>query len=541
MEERSRLAIVRQLLGIANASGGYELEALMPTLASRISASGLQIGSTGDVNQLLPVFNVQFYGAKGDANNDDTSAIQAAITAAVAAGVGAGADGAIVYLPTGYYNITSTLTVPTGVTLLGAGMRSTQIRVLADVTAVILGGAASSFSSGVADLTIAYSPNATSAQAVVFDRVFRAYVRNVRTTGAFNAVAFGTVANPDSCAGCWIDACRFETVNVSGAHGMLIYGGGATCVTSTNFARDVNATSLATASILTITGGSSQVDTWFFRDVQSDGHDIGIKLVKSSGDIFNIFISHLTVDVHKDAGIVLNSSGTATIQNVIIDGVWIQGTGSAGVGTSWGIELDQSAGTIKRVTISNSEVFSCRKQGLRFSGTCAQVIVSGNIIHDNSQESVGSTPGVSVFDAMTDFVFSGNVLSGANHSYGLRIQNAASDRFVVTGNLCTGNATGGILNAAGVSSSKVVRGNPGYVTETSGTGTINSGATSATITHGLAVTPAAKDITVNFTESPTADPGNFWISAVGATTFVLNVRNDPGASNLDFTWQAAVY
>lgn len=90
-----------------------------------------------------------------------------------------------------------------------------------------------------------------------------------------------------------------------------------------------------------------------------------------------------------------------------------------------------------------------------------------------------------------------------------------------------------------------VAGNIGMTTMNSGfirrgTGTINSGATSATITHGLDRTPTAGDIIVTLTENPTNTPGAVWVDTIGATTFAVNCENDPGASNLDFSWRAAL-
>lgn len=80
-----------------------------------------------------------------------------------------------------------------------------------------------------------------------------------------------------------------------------------------------------------------------------------------------------------------------------------------------------------------------------------------------------------------------------------------------------------------------------YIAANTGTATINSGATTAVVTHGLARTPTAALIRVAFTENPTNDPGNWWLSSVGATQFTVNVRSDPGASSLDFSWSASLF
>jgi hypothetical protein len=74
--------------------------------------------------------------------------------------------------------------------------------------------------------------------------------------------------------------------------------------------------------------------------------------------------------------------------------------------------------------------------------------------------------------------------------------------------------------------------------EATGTATINSGSTSVTITHGLTRTPSAAEITWRFTATTTNDFGTTWISNITSTQFTINVRSDPGASNLAISWRA---
>ena len=74
----------------------------------------------------LPIINVKDYGAKGDGVSDDTDEIQAAIDAADKLG------GAIVFVPTGHYLVSSTLTLGSNIQFLGssasyAGKRGTRI------------------------------------------------------------------------------------------------------------------------------------------------------------------------------------------------------------------------------------------------------------------------------------------------------------------------------------------------------------------------------------------------------------------------------
>lgn len=78
------------------------------------------------------------------------------------------------------------------------------------------------------------------------------------------------------------------------------------------------------------------------------------------------------------------------------------------------------------------------------------------------------------------------------------------------------------------------------VTEASGSSSIPNSATSVDVTHGLGITPNAEHITIIGKENPTNTVGTIWVDTIGATTFKVNVENDPGASNWDFAWKAII-
>lgn len=124
----------------------------------------------------------------------------------------------------------------------------------------------------------------------------------------------------------------------------------------------------------------------------------------------------------------------------------------------------------------------------------------------------------------------------ASYTYDIRVSTTQNDSedVTITDNECL--TSGKEYNETGTHTRLKVARNKGYVTENSGTGTINSGATSATITHGCSYTPTAKDITVTLTENPSNTPGAIWVDTITATQFNVNCENDPGASNLDFSW-----
>ncbi len=69
-----------------------------------------------------------------------------------------------------------------------------------------------------------------------------------------------------------------------------------------------------------------------------------------------------------------------------------------------------------------------------------------------------------------------------------------------------------------------------------GTATIMSGSTSVVVPHGLDDTPTAANILWQFTEEPDNNSDTTWVSDIDGTNFTINVKNNPGASNLDFSW-----
>lgn len=71
-----------------------------------------------------------------------------------------------------------------------------------------------------------------------------------------------------------------------------------------------------------------------------------------------------------------------------------------------------------------------------------------------------------------------------------------------------------------------------------GTGTIASGATAVTVTHGLVDFDAsAYDVQVVPTATTTNNCGIWFVDTVTATGFNVNVRSNPGASGFAFAWK----
>lgn len=88
--------------------------------AQTTANSAITVSSTKVIKDSL-VFNVKDHGAIGNGATDDTAAIQATINLA-------SATGGIVFLPSGTYNLSSSLTLANNITIAGAGWGSTFIQ-----------------------------------------------------------------------------------------------------------------------------------------------------------------------------------------------------------------------------------------------------------------------------------------------------------------------------------------------------------------------------------------------------------------------------
>lgn len=99
-------------------------DSTVPATAVLFGADSLtaSVPSVFPLSAVVPGFNVRHYGALGNGAADDRAAIQAAIDAAGAAG------GGQVYLPRGTYNVSSALTLPNSVSLVGENRFGSLIR-----------------------------------------------------------------------------------------------------------------------------------------------------------------------------------------------------------------------------------------------------------------------------------------------------------------------------------------------------------------------------------------------------------------------------
>ena len=96
-------------------------------------------------------------------------------------------------------------------------------------------------------------------------------------------------------------------------------------------------------------------------------------------------------------------------------------------------------------------------------------------------------------------------------------------------------AISGVIPTSTESFNVVSRGDTVGQTETKGTSSITIGATSAVVSHGLLYTPFTASIQV--TPTSNLNGANYWVSAVGATTFQINISTISDTTEF-FSWNA---
>ncbi len=140
--------------------------------------------SENNVSHSSQYINVIDFGAVGDGVQDDTKAIQAAISRAN------GRNKESIFIPAGYYLLSSPLLVPDGVSLLGSnrGFSSGKYDYLCGTVLLknhngncisIIGNGNSSVGGAIQDIAILGSNSNTSGSAIFIDGVHQEIIRNV--------------------------------------------------------------------------------------------------------------------------------------------------------------------------------------------------------------------------------------------------------------------------------------------------------------------------------------------------------------------------
>lgn len=493
-------------------------------LGAKLAAADLDSGVATDIADLDSLtraaldalygsmVNVKTFGAKGDGVTDDTAAIQAAITAAqalvrdVATRQG---DGVTVYFPKGMYLISSTVTVGEScITLAG-----------------------DSYSSA-----IIYAPDADFDLVVFDDAVHALYncgIKNLRFSTPGNATA-GFQLTVKRCI-----TFVAENLVFNDWFGGMYIGGGCGLMFNSHlfFGQPGRTAGTATGTGIDIAG----VD----YGLNSDIHFTDVQIIRNTayGSVNTVIVRAVDglyiENMHMHGTFLINPSNTGfetTLASVVFSNCYFDGS------TADLVSLQGTAATAYRnirfsncyfraglrgLRIEASTVIECLiVTGSRISGNtnCGIDIRNANVknmvisacIFDGNNAANGAWGDLSINGdvvAVSDCIFSG----GGSTGYGV-VVNAAAVNSTLSGlNFANSTAGNRVAGSAGPPVA-ALKGIIGWKVKNKGLLGIDSGATTAVVTHGCNVTPAPESIRL----TPSAVRSACWITEIGATTFQLN-------------------
>ncbi len=350
-----------------------------------------------------------------------------------------------------------------------------------------------------------------------------------------------------------IENATFAAISIAGSYqnegGILIHG------------------NVITAISKGIVADSGSLTNGFVRNLQV--HDNSIRITDNTGTGAIVFTG--TNTLHSDDLSICNNTiimvGNTTpgisvsfASRVKIQGNQIRGTGAVGQDNT-GILVNGDATTLCSDCIISGNDVHVANNGIAIRVSfCTNTLILGNrtrcngngggvaikvdtgctgvrLSHNKISDSVFGVQ-VAGATAPTDTLIHGNDFHSGSSTLSRGIRLDAGTSIVITDNRFSGTYGSAKINDNG-STVPTVRRNVGYVTEASGTATVANGQTSVAVTHGLAVTPVAKDINVVRTNNGGSST-KFWISATSSTTFTITVDVDPGVTTATFAWHAIV-
>lgn len=300
----------------------------------------------------LPV-NVKDYGAVGDGTADDTAAIQAAVNAGDT------------FFPAGTYKTTSTITIPTGREIRGAGAKSATITTAVDTPMFAWAGG-----EGQAIRNIRLQSTLTGAHTTFLidvanptRPVFQYVEISFPTASTMAGIRFrrdagqpGTNSFMPSFDGLWLRNGRLVTDNVT--DGFM--------ANSWVWANAVGAPAAIEMSNIS--------DGWTFSNVQ---------VVPCDGT---------------GAGYLFTNTNHIKIVGGYMDGSY------DGISTGYGIKAVSSG----RILISGYNFFNCGRSPIRFDSTHACVVTATDFYRNNKSD--GSYPDIDLYSS------TGNIFIGNTHS-----------------------------------------------------------------------------------------------------------------------------
>ena len=193
-----------------------------------------------------------------------------------------------------------------------------------------------------------------------------------------------------------------------------------------------------------------------------------------------------------------------------------------------------AAGSEEKIVWIKGNRFNDAAQAVQVYGDVKNIILEGNFYYQITNYCVQVISG----GIARNINVMGDIVQGLGDTDGyLKVEVGGQvDYFSYIGGNIQSLSTTNVFNNAGTLTKSVLSKINGYITENSGTATILNATTSIYIPHGCSYTPTAKDVSYVFTENPTNAITYQYVGNLTSTGFTI-YTNDPGATNLDLSWQ----
>lgn len=418
------------------ASGGSAAKGVVPAPSGTAGSTAfLREDGTWSIPPDGYIFNVKTYGAVGNGATDDTSAINAAYAAV-------GAGGGALYFPAGTYKVTAALTAwSKTMTVYGDGWNASTI----STNSSTLDVATISGTVRVTNLRFLPSVARTAGREInVASGGNQSVIDNCFFNGYFNAI--NVVNGPVALT---IAHCQFA--NGTAATGVGISFAGGTDMLVTNIEIDANPAFPPAAGIvvnnigdLTLTGCGISHQVTSLSIAPATGQLVG--QVYAQGCFFDNGTNALLVQPTGTGAVVRGSFVNCWFSSCTAQGVRIIGGGTT---------------TCDGFDFVNSNVILNGNNGFQVDAGALNVRVIGG--------EFGQNTGAGLLFNSTDFAVIG-VRSGTpgaltgNTTYGININQATCNHFVVLGNDLRGNVVGPLNNTSTLTD-QIVNNNLGEITE----------------------------------------------------------------------------
>jgi len=375
----------------------------------------------------------------------NTTAIQNALNAAnVGAGIGGYAG--TVYFPPGFYYINGALSIPTGVSVIGAGPGSTYIiqNNLSSSIFTLTGAAVWNLISG---LNFTYPSSSSVGDAISIQKTL-VLIQDFEINNANRGIAISGTCNTIYCS-------NFRIANSKTAGIQIVAGSGQEILDCffTQFQIESGSVSptgdpsYATSGNISLNGN---VNARFSQgEVLSGAYALRLDSYGGGTPKYCTF-----TDVYFDSGyygVPINAS----IYNTFT-GCWFSG-GRGGGGN--GVDLTSATATL----FEGCTFFGNGQCGLRLGAGSVFTSVNGCAFNNNSSNSANNWHGVYTDSGTSNYSITGCTISnigpgGGTQNHGIFI-NSGNVNYTVTGNVAIGNGASGIYNGSVPSSNGIISSN----------------------------------------------------------------------------------